>query len=41
MNDQDKHAQLNRITESAKRMGIELNEEEALQWLTAVALATK
>lgn len=30
---------LNRIIDSAKRLGIELNEEEALQWLTAVSAA--
>jgi hypothetical protein len=39
MSDQDKKAQLARIVESASRMGVELDEEEALQWLTAVALA--
>ena len=27
---------LNRIVESAHRLGIELNEEEALQWMTAL-----
>lgn len=39
MNDQDRNAQLARIIDSASRMGIELDEEEALQWLTAVAIA--
>ena len=39
MSDQDKKAQLARIVESASRMGVELDEEDALQWLTAVALA--
>ena len=34
-----KKADLKRIIESAQRMGIELDEEEALQWLTAVALS--
>jgi len=38
MNDQDKKKQLETIVRSAKRMGIELNEGEALQWLTAIAL---
>lgn len=41
MNDQDRNAQLARIIDSASRMGIELDEEEALQWLTAVALANE
>jgi hypothetical protein len=41
MNDQDKNAQLARIVDSAKRMGIELDENEALQWLTAIALANE
>lgn len=35
----DKKADLQHIIESARRMGIELDEEEALQWLTAVALS--
>jgi len=39
MNSQKKNVQLARIIDSAKRMGIELDEDEALQWLTAVALA--
>ena len=30
-------ADLDRIVESARRLGVELDEEEALQWLTAVA----
>ncbi len=29
--------ELNRIIESAKRLGVEVDEEEALQWLTAMA----
>jgi hypothetical protein len=41
MNDQEKNAQLERIVDSAKRMGIELDENEALQWLTAIALANE
>ncbi len=32
-------ADLNRILESARRLGIELDEAEALQWLTAMAAA--
>ena len=28
---------LQRIIESASRLGVELDEEEALQWLTAMA----
>lgn len=32
-------ADLQQIIDSAKRLGVELDEEEALQWLTAVALA--
>jgi hypothetical protein len=28
---------LERIVESARRLGIELNEDEALQWMTALA----
>lgn len=32
-------AELNQIIESAKRLGIELDEAEALQWLTAMAVA--
>jgi len=39
MSDQDKNAQLARIIDSASRMGIELDEEEAQQWLKAVAIA--
>jgi len=39
MTDQDKNEQLARIIDSANRMGIELDQEEALQWLTAVAIA--
>jgi hypothetical protein len=30
-------AELARILESARRLGVELDEEEALQWLTAMA----
>ena len=41
MGDQDKREQLARIIDSASRMGIELDEEEALQWLTAVAIANE
>lgn len=37
MNDQEK--ELERIAQSANRLGIELNKEEALQWLTAITLA--
>ena len=32
-----KHEDLNRIMESAKRLGIEVGEEEAMQWLTSMA----
>jgi hypothetical protein len=39
MSDQEKKAQLARIIDSATRMGIELDEEEAQQWLKAVAIA--
>jgi hypothetical protein len=39
MSDQDKRQDLTQIVESAKRLGIELDEEEALQWLTAIAVA--
>ena len=39
MTDENKKEQMARIIESAQRMGIELDEDEALQWLTAVALA--
>jgi len=39
MTDQNRNEQLARIIDSASRMGIELDEEEALQWLTAVAIA--
>jgi len=41
MSDQEKKEQLARIIDSASRMGVELDEEEALQWLTAVALANE
>ncbi|MGC8878322.1 MAG: hypothetical protein ACP5R2_03795, partial [Anaerolineae bacterium] len=40
MGDQHNHApadDLRRILESAQRLGVEMDEEEALQWLTAVA----
>jgi len=33
--------ELNRIMQSAERLGIELNEAEALQWLTAIAAANE
>jgi len=39
MQEKDKHEELARIIASAKRLGVELDEEEALQWLTAIALA--
>jgi hypothetical protein len=39
MPEKGKKADLQRIIKSAQRMGIELDEEEALQWLTAVALS--
>jgi len=39
MSEQDKRQDLAQIVESAKRLGIELDEEEALQWLTAIAVA--
>lgn len=29
--------ELNRIIESARRLGVEIDEEEAIQWLTAMA----
>ena len=32
-------ADISAILESAKRLGVELDEEEALQWLTAMAAA--
>ena len=32
-------AELNRIIESARRLGVEMDEEEALQWLAAIAAA--
>ncbi len=35
----DKGKDLAQIIDSAKRLGIELDEEEALQWLTAIAVA--
>jgi hypothetical protein len=34
-------ADLNRIIESARRLGVELDEEEAVQWLTTMAAATE
>jgi hypothetical protein len=34
-------ADLDRIIESAQRLGVELDEEEALQWLTAMAVASE
>jgi len=39
MNDQEKSKQLEQIVQSAQRLGIELDQAEALQWLTAVAIA--
>jgi hypothetical protein len=39
MNAQEKNEQLMQIIQSAKRLGIELDQAEALQWLTAVAVA--
>lgn len=33
----EKHEDLDRIMESAKRLGVEIEEEEALQWLTSMA----
>lgn len=39
MGEKDRRQDLAQIVESAKRLGIELDEEEALQWLTAIAVA--
>ena len=42
MEDQNSHtpaAELGRILESARRLGVEMAEEEALQWLAAIAAA--
>ena len=39
MNDQEKNKQLEQIIQSAQRLGIELDQAEALDWLTAVAVA--
>jgi hypothetical protein len=39
MGEQDKRKDLAQIVESARRLGIELDEEEALQWLTAIAVS--
>jgi hypothetical protein len=39
MGEQDKRQDLAQIVESARRLGIELDEEEALQWLTAIAVS--
>jgi hypothetical protein len=39
MSEQEKRQDLAQIVESARRLGIELDEEEALQWLTAIAVA--
>lgn len=39
MSKQDKQQDLAQIVESARRLGIELDEKEALQWLTAIAVA--
>ncbi len=38
MNTEDKKKELEQIIASAKRLGIELDEEEAIQWLTAIAM---
>ncbi|MGC9523191.1 MAG: hypothetical protein ACP5HG_15070 [Anaerolineae bacterium] len=37
MDEMSAQASLERIIESAQRLGVELDEEEALQWLTAIA----
>ncbi|MCD6576776.1 MAG: hypothetical protein J7K66_02025 [Anaerolineaceae bacterium] len=39
MKNQEKDKQLEQIIQSAQRLGIELDQEEALSWLTAVAMA--
>jgi hypothetical protein len=39
MNDREKGKQLEQIIQSAQRLGIELDEGEALQWLTAVSMS--
>jgi len=39
MNNQEKNKELEKIVQSAQRLGIELDQAEALQWLTAVAMA--
>ena len=39
MNEKGKGEQLEQIIQSAQRLGIELDQAEALQWLTAVAVA--
>jgi hypothetical protein len=39
MDESNKRQELAQIVESARRLGIELDEEEALQWLTAIAVA--
>lgn len=39
MNDSEAKVDLQRILDSAQRLGVELDEEEALQWLTAVSAA--
>ncbi len=39
MNDQEKSKHLEQIIQSAQRLGIELDQAEALQWLAAVAIA--
>jgi len=39
MPDEKKSEELQKMIASARRLGVELDEEEALQWLTAVALA--
>lgn len=37
LHEQDEQAHLNQILESARRLGVEMDEEEALQWLSAIA----
>ena len=39
MTDDSATSELDRIVGSARRLGVEIDEVEALQWLTAVALA--
>ena len=35
----DAAADIQRIVESARRLGIEVNEEETIQWLAAISLS--